>query len=146
MAVDFLAAVSATLSANLACATAFGDSPSTPKFQAIQAFKAELPYCRLLELTTAMNFQSAGGDNLPKYFERGTLQVDVFANSARTARTLGVLVAAALNDVPMTFDDGLLLELRISGAAFVPEPDIGAGVAVAYHRVLTFLYMIQRSL
>lgn len=146
MAADLIAAVVAQLQNNSPCATAFGDSPSTPKFQSIQAFKAVLPYVRVLELPTSDMFQSAGQDGSPNYFEHGQLQVDVFATGESSARSLGKLVAAALNDAPLTFDDGKLLELRITSSFFAPEPDPGPGTAIVYHRVLTFLYAIQRSL
>lgn len=146
MAPDFPAAVIAALQANAACAQAFGDSASTPKFQGVQAFKAALPYARILEMPAADTFQSMGADGLTDYFERGELQLDVFAASESSARSLGKLTASVLNDAPLVFADGTLLELRQSRAYFTPEPDAGPGTAIVYHRVILFLYLIQRKL
>lgn len=143
---DFPAAVIAALQGNIACAQAFGDSASTPKFQGVQAFKAAPPYARVLEMPASDTFQSMGSDGLTDYFERGELQLDIFAASESSARSLGKLAAAALNDAPLTFADGTLLELRQSRAFFTPEPDPGPGISVVYHRVILFLYVIQRNL
>jgi hypothetical protein len=145
IAPDFPAAVIAALQGNTACARAFGDSPATPKFHGVQAFKAAPPYARILELPASDTFQSTGSDGLTSSFERGELQLDVFATSESSARSLGKLAAAPLNDAPLVFADGTLLELRQSRAFFTPEPDAGPGVAIVYHRVILFLYVIQRS-
>lgn len=146
IAPDFAAAVIAALQGNARCAQAFGDSASTPRFQGIQAFRAVLPYARILELPANGSFQSIGSDGLTSYFERGELQLDVFAGSELSARSLGRLAAAALNDAALAFADGTLLELRQSRAFFTPEPDPGPGMAIVYHRVILFLYVIQRNL
>ena len=146
-AADFVAAVVATLQGNAACALAFGNSPSTPKFQGIQAATAvALPYARILELPADTTFESADGAGVIHYYEAGELQVDVFATSESQARTLSRLVAAALDDAPLVFATGTCLEIRQSRAFFTPEPDAGPGAAIVYHRVVSFRYRNQSSL
>lgn len=146
IAPDFPASVVQALRQNSACATAFGDTNSTPKIWGVQGFKAVIPFCRILEVSASDTFQSMGADGLICYFERGELQIDVFASNESTARALGALVRAVLNDAPLVFADGALLELRQTAAHFVPEPDPGPGLPAVSHYVLRFLYSIQRNL
>lgn len=147
IASDFIAAVVAQLQQTGSVASAFGDTTTTPKFQGTVAFRpAALPFARLIEVGEESLFQSIGSDGATVHLDRGELQVDVFATSEASARSLGRLVAAALNDAPIVFADGTLLELRQSRSFFVPEPDPGPGAAVVYHRVVLFTYLIQRSL
>jgi hypothetical protein len=144
---DFPAAVIAALQQNGACAQAFGDSAQSPKFHGVQAATGvQLPYARVLELPADEQFESADGAGVVHYYEAGELQLDVFAASESSARSLGKLAAAALNDAPLLFADGQLLELRQSRAFFAPEPDAGPGAAVVYHRVVLFRYRVQRTL
>lgn len=143
---DFVAAVTAQLGAVASVARAFGHSPSTPKFQGIQAATAvALPYARILELPADTTFESADGAGVIHYYEAGELQVDVFATSESQARTLGRLVASALDDAPLIFATGTCLEIRRSRAFFTPEPDAGPGTAIVYHRVLLFRYRLQSN-
>lgn len=144
---DFAAAVIAALEQNGACAAAFGDTPASPRFHGVQAATAvPVPYARVLELPAGATFESADGAGLVHYYEAGELQLDVFAASESSARSLGKLAAAALNDAPLVFADGQLLELRQARAFFVPEPEAGPGLALVYHRVLLFQYRLQRTL
>jgi hypothetical protein len=144
MAADFMAAVIGVLNADPDVVAAFNSSSTHPKFQSIQNFKANLPFARLLEVASDDMFQSGPTSAVLYYFERGILQVDVFDVSERSARANGRLIARALNDAELSFDDGGNLELRQSRRFFVPEPDSGtAGTAVVFHYIVEFTYMNQ---
>ncbi len=143
---DFVAAIVAGLQANAACATAFGSTAITPKFQGTQAFRADLPYARILEVSADDVFQSIGPGTIVSYFEHGVIQIDVFADAMTTARSLGVIITGIMNTTQFVFDDGTLLEVRIRHAAFIPEPAPAPGAVIAYHRMLQFAYVIQRQL
>ena len=158
---DFPAAVVAALQANSACATAFGSTGNNNKFFGVYAMRTaaspnttpgnqgaiQLPYARVLEVGGNETWNSGAPASQVLYYERGILQIDVFATSESQARSLGKLVAAALNDGNLTFADGGLLECRLTSQRFIPEPDSGVGgVAAVYHRVLEFLYVIEYSM
>lgn len=145
--VDFVGAIVNALNANVACAAAFGAAPNKPKFAGTQNFRPDMPYARLWEVTADPTFQSEASDGLTYFMDRGTLQIDIFADDESVARSLGKLIAKVINDGAFVFQDGNMLEIRQSRAFFVPEPDSGiAGVAIVYHRVYEFLYVIQRNI
>lgn len=131
-------------------ASAFGETlPSSPKlFGDWNLANAQMPYLVYQEVMEGnYGFQSIDAFGQTLAFPQGQFQISVFATSKRQGRVLAEQVAAALNDAPLTFGDGVLLELRLESIHAIPEGAIGpGGSASAYHFAMTFLYRVQRNL
>ncbi|MDR3632622.1 MAG: hypothetical protein P4L84_02230 [Isosphaeraceae bacterium] len=150
---DLPAAVIAWLRLSPAIVTAFGETLTTtpPVYKLFgdwNSTKSPMPYLVYQELFEGPgNYQSPNSRGVVYGFPTGQFQISIFAAGKRQGRVLAEMVAASLNDAPLTFADGVLLELRLDSMHAIPEGDIGpGGVVTAYHFALTFLYRVQRSL
>jgi hypothetical protein len=144
---DLPSAIIAKLRATPAVVSAFGEdtsSTATTKFHADVAHKAELPWCVYEEIGEDPRPVSVDSEGLTNYFCQGRIAFTVVASGKKEARTLADLIASTLNDAPLTFDDGELLEFRTEANRARPDPDIGPGSPAMFQRVVVFLYMCQR--
>lgn len=135
-ALDLMAAIVAQLRATSSLVTAFGDSGSTPKFWADEAFGSPaLPWLRITEVGGQTEFSSDGN-----YIEDGTIQVSVFSHGRRTARSLSNQIEKALNDAALLNNELRVMRFRRLQPSFDAPSEPGLGATVIYHRVLTFRY------
>ncbi len=127
------------LAANPPMYKLFGDWNST---------KSPMPYLVYQEVFEGTgDYESADPTGLIHGYPQGRFQVSIFAAGKKQGRDLARLVAWTLNDAPLTFADGVLLELRLDSIHAIPEGNIGpSGVVTAYHFALTFLYRVERYL
>jgi hypothetical protein len=129
--------------------TAFGEQYASPGLKKLWTDKAEgspkLPYMVVTEVSETVDYESPDDSGVAHGFGLGTLQLSVFAATKIQARQLGELVASCLKDAPLTFADGVLMELRPAGRYFEVEDDVAAGSATLYHRIIDFQYKVQRA-
>ncbi len=135
------------------CAQLFGDTfdPDTglgvQKFYADWSDSAAYPLAVVAEPGESYEFMTQGATGGIPYLAQGVVAVTVYAESRYQARTLGVAVAAALNDAPLAWSGGgRLMGFRMQSAAFIPNPPSGPGVPTAFIRQITFATSTQGSL
>lgn len=101
-----------------------------------------LPWVRVVEV----NEDRIGSSSADDYIDKGTLQVSVFAAGKSLARSTSKAFAAALNDAPLVFEDGRLLELRQGGRPIVvQDPVDGAGGEDIWQEARTYRYVLQST-
>lgn len=143
---DFMSQVVAWLEQSVALLSALGQTDATPKiFGDVADGSPSPPYLVITETNETPQYQGPDSTGTAYHFDRGTIAVHIFASGKTQARSIGRLVADQLNDAPIAPDDGTLLELRQSAAAFIPIGEIGPGTTTVTCRLLTFLYLIQRA-
>lgn len=143
---DLPAAIIARLRVTPAVVAAFGEDTTThatTKFWAdVTPTKVDLPWATYEE--TGSEFMYMTGDP-PPAIETGQLRFIVVAEGKKEARDLSRLLAETLNDAPLVFDDGLLMNLRAKTPFFVPIGNILPGATTGYSIVLVFDFMCQRA-
>ena len=134
----------AWLGQNSAVTSAFG---GTPFYAETVTPEVAYPYAYYEEPSEDETFQSRDQSGQVQYFGRGEITWNVVTSGKLTSRQLGNLIGSALNDAPLTFLDGTLLELRWSNPWSQPIRELGAANNIpAFRRVLVFTYMVQRTL
>lgn len=153
---DLPAAIIQWLSITPAVTSAFGHTATTPKFYGDfvpnqypgTQTPTAMPYLAYVEIgETGWGWQSANAAGAVYGFPLGQFQISVWAASKKQGRDLARQVAHTLNDAPLTFADGVLLEFRLDSIVGIPEGEIGAGsTATVYHFAMTYRYRVKRSL
>lgn len=142
---DLLAAIIAHLRATPAVVAAFGEDTSaevSTKFFADGAWhEAQLPW--LVYEETGSDYMYMTGDNAPS-IETGQLLFKCVSKYKKEARDLGRLVASTLNEAPLVFDDGLLMNLRAKTPFFTPASNIFPGSPTGFVCGLVFDFMVER--
>lgn len=145
---DLPAAIIGWLRANPTVVAAFAEntaSPATTKFWADAARRGvALPWAVYEEASSDLLFMTVTGTVAPS-IETGQLRFKVVAAEKKQARDLGRLLAETLNDAPLVFDDGLLMNFRARSSFFVPVETCCADHPNAYARVILFDFMVNRS-
>jgi len=136
-----------------AVTSAFGDTwnPTTntgvAKFFDDFAGQATEPYLVCMEIGESYEFMTRSvGLTLADYIATGQMSIYIYQSDRQAARALGVLVAAALNDEPMTWTGSQLMEFRMKQASFIPIGTPGPGVPVVFSRLLIFDYVYSSSI
>jgi hypothetical protein len=141
---DLPAAMVAWLGQNATVTAAFGGAPF---FAETVTPGTAFPYAYYEEPREQLTFQSPDASGQVQYFGRGEITWNVVTSGKLTSRQLGELIGGSLNDAPLTFLDGTLLELRWSNPWSQSIRALGAaGNIPAFRRVLVFTYMVQRTL
>ena len=155
MALDLTDAVLRQLRATPAVVAAFGDTynadteTGTSKFFAEYAGQVAYPYLVIREPgETYSQMTQAFSPQAVYELVDGTMQIYVFATDRSVARSLGALVAGALNDKAMSWTGTgtNLMLFRRTGAGFVPVPTTGVNVPSVYCRQVTFTYEFQEQM
>ncbi len=134
-------------------AEAFGDTfdptvlpPGVMKFFGDYAGDSAEPICVIRETSETYTYFTPGVQGNRPFLADGTFQAAIFANSRYEARSLGFLVSEVLEDVPLTWQDGVLKYLRLQEAMFLPVTGIGPQTPTIFQRVLIMAYQYQGSL
>lgn len=149
---DLPAAIMQWLRQNPTVVAAFGDTATTPKFFGDKATwnkLPEMPYLVYDEIYEGPGlYESADDRGITHLFPEGQFQIAVFTKQKIQGRNLARMLKNVLNDAPLTFEDGILLELRWSEEmSMVADGSPGQGSAPTYYqRVVTFLYRVQREM
>ncbi|WP_406699229.1 hypothetical protein V5E97_10165 [Singulisphaera sp. Ch08] len=145
---DLPAAMIGHLRATPAVVTAFGENRAalaTTKFWADSARRGViLPWAVYEETDSDITYMTTTGSVAPS-IETGQIRFKVVSDEKKMARDLGRLLAETLNDAPLVFDDGLLMNLRARTPFSVPIAHVCADHPTAYARVIVFDYMVNRS-
>jgi hypothetical protein len=149
-AYDLMDAVVAQLRATPAVVTALAEdtsSPSTTKIWADDLATAEpsLPWLTYQETSENLSPESVGPDAAIDYIGSGQFLLTLCTADKLECRQTAYLIVAALNDVPLVFSDGQLLELRHTNPSAPTVPAIGPHSATIYQRVLSFEYIVVRT-
>ena len=134
------------------CAQLFGDTfdPSTglgvQKFFADWADATAYPQAIVGEPGESYTFMTPAGGNERPFLADGAISVAVYASDRYQARVLGNQVGRALNDAPLVWVGGSLMELRMRSAAFIPNPPTGPGVPTVFVRQIMFSIEYQGAL
>lgn len=139
---DLLAAMIAHLRATPEVVSAFGEdttSAASTKFHADAARKAELPWAVYEEVGSDTMYMTGTAS-----IETGKIQFAVIASAKKQARDLARLVAEALDEADLVFDDGQLMNLRAGPQFAVPIAAILPGSATGFSHVVVFDFMVQR--
>lgn len=80
------------------------------------------------------------------YIDSGSFQASVFAEGRVAARDIGRQVESALNDAPLTFDDGTLMVLRREWRNVEMDPDRDPAGKPLWACQVQFAYECQRTL
>lgn len=130
----------------------FGDSLTTPKFFGDRATWNKLPdmpylvYDEIYEGNPT--YESADQFGVVHETPTGQFQIAIFTKNKIDGRNLARMIKNRLNDAPLFFQDGWLLELRWESELSIPgDGTIGPGSAPTYYqRVMTFLYCVEREM
>jgi hypothetical protein len=125
---------------------AFGEAPGAPRLFGEKAENLPPPpYLVFEEPAEQLEFESADELGVAHAFGQGQLTAGIVAAGKKQARDLGRLVAATLRDAPLTFQDGVLLEIRPRDPYSPRIDDPGVGSPARYQRIVEFYYVVQRS-
>lgn len=147
---DLFEAIIQHLLASQPLVAAFGDDPSTLRTTKIWADQSQpgvdLPrasYEDSEEVRTPMSRDQFG---LVNTVCRGQFTFHVTAAEKLQARQLADEIARLLDDAPLAFADGVLLELTPtkSDSVDVTDPQSN-GAIIAYARTVSFVYIVQRN-
>ncbi len=107
-----------------------------------------LPYVVIVEPSDEeADYETVGDDGKIPYDDESEVQVSCFAAASKSAaKAIGTLVQQCLDDAPLTFDDGDLLELRRVGRHTELDPDPGPGNVDVWMHVLRFRAIVARTL
>lgn len=130
-----LEAVVATLKASLVPGTLSGVYDRIPP-------TLRPPYATCLEIGISRDWSDTAGG----YVDSGQVQVQVYAATKKSCRTLGDSVASLLNDAALTFDEGHLMVLRQSSRLAEIDPDRGPDGAPLHVETRTFDYKLSSGL
>jgi hypothetical protein len=154
---------------NAAVVSAFGDTYNSSltiaqnsaagnvsKFWSDYADQISQPYLVFEEVGETYDFMSRAALATVNFTCTGTTVCRIVHYSRATARSLGILVCNALNDcesLGITWPGFhspaatcTLDSIRMTQAAFVPDPNIGPGVPTTFNRVIPFSYFYQGQL
>ncbi len=152
MAPDILAASVVFLRANGVISTAFGDGSTTSKFWTDYAaltastFQPDYPYLVFQEPQESETYESQSQTDNGSSLSDGIVDFDVMAPSKTSCRQLAILVAKALNDAPLEFEDGGLVYFRHVSKTFPLLTSIGIdGQATVYKRTTRFRFLIEHD-
>jgi hypothetical protein len=128
---------------------AIGATPAIIKFYSdIASRSIEPPYLGFFEPTEEESYESADGTGLTSTLTEGLLAFELVGSQAMGklgTRQLAEQISAALNDAPLTFQDGVLVYLRRSMRRFPTFRESGPGSSVVvWKRVCEFDYHIER--
>ncbi|SIN70650.1 Protein of unknown function [Singulisphaera sp. GP187] len=145
---DLPAAMIAWLRASPSVVAAFAEntaSPTTTKFWADEARRGVgLPWAVYEETGSDLIYMTVTESVAPS-IETGQIRFTVVSAEKKRTRDLGRLVAETLNDAPLVFDDGLLMNLRARTPFSVPIEHVSADHPAAYARVIVFDFMVNRA-
>lgn len=148
LADDLPAAIVAWLRNHPSVVAAFNDGGSiSSKFWADGADPVELPYLVYEEPSEILSAQSADAEGIVWYFGPGRIVMTVVAETKKQTRDLTKLLISTLDDAPIRFADGFLLEIRaeVSAIHYVPIPTPAPNSLTQYQRVIPFTYFVQRQ-
>jgi hypothetical protein len=147
VAQDLLDAIVSTLENNAAFTAAFGDTwnqaaqTGTAKVFADFADQFALPYAVLTETGETYEYMTHVSGGAVNFISPGQLQCDIWAAGRFQTRTLGWVVAKALNDASLVWPLENEMHFRLVRSLFAPMPgQSGAGVPIVFHRVFYFEY------
>jgi len=134
--------------------TAFGDTydqatmTGVPKVFADFADQVPLPYAVLTEPGENYEFMSATAGDWINFTATGQMAFDIYAGSRFQVRTLGFVIAAALNDKQFYWAGiNNLMQFRMLNSRFIPTTDPeGPAVPIMFRRVFVFEYVYSASL
>lgn len=120
----------------------------TAKVFADFADQVPLPYTVLTETGEGYEFMTANAGNWINFTATGQMVFEVYAGSRYQARTLGFIIAAALNDQPFYWAGiNSLMEFRMMRSQFVPTTDPSGPMApIMFRRIFVFEYVYSASL
>lgn len=132
------------LVADAVCVAAFG-RPNW-LWDDVAPVGSPLPYAAMADVSAQAGYESQDADGSIPCEDEISFQVSAFAATKPRARSLGRLVAAALNDAPLAFDAGTLRYLR-RGATHVEQCDVkGPNNVNIYQCVVQFDAVVDRTL
>lgn len=147
-----------TLESSPIFTTAFGDNydqatmTGTAKVFADFADQVPLPYVVLTEPGESYDFMSASqgppSGGWTNYVATGQMAAEIYASSRFEVRTLGFIIASALNDKPFYWA-GIndQLTFRMLSSQFVPTTDPSGPIApIMFRRIFVFEYVYSASL
>ena len=142
---DLIAACIAWLRQQPQIVSAFGDSATTPKFVSdILPRSLGPPYLVFYEPHEDEEYETIDARG-PSTIAEGVFHVDLVGTGKFAVRQLAEQVAAALNDAPLTFLDGVLVYLRRSVRHYPTFRTAGPSAnVVEFKRILEFEYKIER--
>jgi hypothetical protein len=118
---------------------------STTKFWADFApTGVSLPWAIYEELGGDVQYMTPARGHVSS-IETGQVRWRIVGQGRKAVRELGRILAAALNDGPLLFAAGQLMELRARRPSFAPAADIAPGAPHAVVRVVVFDYMLSRT-
>jgi hypothetical protein len=148
---DLVAACIAWLRLHPAIVAAFGDTAAAQKFGSdLHQRDTDPPYLSFMEPDEDEGYETVDASGLPSSLCTGTLALEVCGGGGSRGklyvRQLAELVVKALNDAPLTFQDGNLVYLRRNRRKFpvFKEPGPQGNVQI-YKRILEFDYHIERT-
>jgi hypothetical protein len=143
---DLPSAAVAYLRTDATLVSLLGDSGSTPKYFAEKAENSPaLPWVTYHEPDESRQPGGRDGSGVMNYYGRGHLVFRVTGLSRRQARSISDRIAVVLEDAPLGFADGVLLEITFVDAKWVPVVDPSVGSVTAYARAVEFVYVVQRT-
>lgn len=145
---DLPAAMLARLRAMPTVVSAFGEdtsAASTTKFWADFAPAGTiLPWAVYEEIDGDVQYMTAVGAHTAS-IETGQIRWTIVGEGRKAVRDLGRTLSTVLNDAPLVFADGQLVEIRARKPFFAPVGDIAPGTPHVVARVLIFEYMLSRT-
>ena len=127
---------------------AFGEDTSalaTTKFWADFAEAGvQLPWAVYEELDGDVMYMTPAAGRVAS-IESGQIRWTIAGEGRKAVRDLGKLIVTVLNDAPLLFTDGQLMDLRARKPFFVPAANFAPNVPHAAVRVLVFDYMLSRT-
>ncbi len=117
---------------------------STTKFWADFAPSGvDLPWAVYEEPDGDVMYMTAAGGHVSS-IESGVIRWVIVGEGRKATRDLGRMLTNTLNDAPLVFADGQLMDFRARKPSFAPVGDIAPGSPNAVARVLVFDYMLSR--
>lgn len=128
--------------------SAFGENTNTRATTKFWADVAEsgvnLPWAVYEEIEGDIQHMTAVAGRVSS-IETGQVRWVVVAEGRKAARDLGRMLINVLNDAPLAFSDGQLMEFRARKPFFAPVGDLAPGAPRAAARVVVFDYMLSRG-
>jgi hypothetical protein len=136
---DLLAAIIAWLRTNDggSVATAFGDTPSTPKFFPRREFGKLPPYATFEEPQSDDEYSSDGN-----YIVTGIILATIYSSSGQVeSKRLADLVRRSLNDAPLVYANERLMKFRsVSRNVVIPDTSVPLAPSL-FQRPVVFSFM-----
>jgi hypothetical protein len=111
-----------------------------------------LPYLLISLISEYSEFSGPDGDGKIPYIDRQEFQVTAYAEDTVSADGLDLVrlvakhVHDSLNDAPLAFEAGTLLEIRRTNRVDQIDPDLGPNGGRVYQGIITYEATIQRFL